>query len=447
MLLSIPWGSCGNAFHVNARTRNEPPRGKGVRIMDLQKANKKRRRNRFAWMAAIAAVVIGVLVVGGFAFNGKNLTTEPAFAADSKGLHTVAFDPEVDALPKEALCEVGDNGYIAFADNSIRSVKSGNTDFRQFGTAVSTPYKAKNDTDVTKETLKELCGNPTLLDQASKEMLLWTEELVPGADKNREWLNTIRASFDSKKGINGFVEVLKDGDEVVGKVVTEEYIKYAQWMNTVLLRFNEEGLHSPTSVRNWEQSGVNDPAKGLPLVQQAKDQESKPAWIRVLTDKNDKCLVKIGFNAEDKRIEFFNCVEPEKPSTPSTPKGGGDTPKNPVCTENCGTTPPPPPPPATCPPGTVGTPPVCKDLPSNDPSQNGNAPDGGGRNDNPGPGDVTNTENNRPPEAPRTNPPPPVQQPPVSTPDPTPPPAPEPEAPKPSAPETGCDASVPGVVC
>ncbi|MBC7869139.1 hypothetical protein H7X69_03120 [Candidatus Saccharibacteria bacterium] len=94
-----------------------------------------------------------------------------------------------------------------------------------------------------------------------------------------------------------------------------------------------------------------------------------------------------------------------------------------------------------------GTWPVCKDSPKKDPAARGNAPVGGGRNLDPGPGTyIPPTKMVRPPAAPRVNPPPPVvltpkgtPAPPVgSTPDPAPAPAPEPKAPTPAYPATGC---------
>lgn len=142
--------------------------------------------------------------------------------------------------------------------------------------------------------------------------------------------------------------------------------------------------------------------------------------------------------------------------------GNGVFPGNPglpeVPTDN-----PPPPKAPECPPDMpYGTPPVCKDSPAKDPAQNGNAPIGGGPNANPGPGKfIPPAQMEQPPSTPRVNPAPPAPEPPapqkptpsnpkptpVPTPDPAPAPPPRPSAPPPTAPETGCDDSVPGVVC
>lgn len=84
--------------------------------------------------------------------------------------------------------------------------------------------------------------------------------------------------------------------------------------------------------------------------------------------------------------------------------------------------------------------------PSKDPYPQGNAPVGGGKNQDPGPGTyITPEEMEKPPATPRVNPAPPLPttkegtvKPPVgSIPDPTPPPAPEPQAPTPEEPAAG----------
>jgi hypothetical protein len=135
--------------------------------------------------------------------------------------------------------------------------------------------------------------------------------------------------------------------------------------------------------------------------------------------------------------------KPPPPAPPTTP----ETPDNP-------------PPAQVCPPDMPhGEWPNCKDDSSRDPGPRGNAPIGQGPNADPGPGTyIPPQEMEQPPSTPYVPPAPPAPAPPaapapgpapapVPTRDPAPAPAPEPSAPPPSAPETGCDASVPGVVC
>ena len=268
-------------------------------------------------LAAIAVVVSALWGVTGL------VNSDSA----SAGAGTVAFDPETDLVPDGARCTTTD-----FVNHSIREVKAGNPEFRQFGLAVSIPFKGETDEDVTKEIVNEMCGNPTFLKMMADEMMLWN---VEGAQFNKEvWLQSILATIN-EDGLHSFVRKTQDGK----LVVTAEFQKYAGWLNTVLLtRFNEEGKQSLTSERNWEllaTSGVTS----LPVAVQASVQENKPAWVRTLKDKMDNCLLRIGFNAEDRRVEVFSCVVTPPAEPPVSP------PSNPECQVDCGGTPPPPPPP------------------------------------------------------------------------------------------------------
>lgn len=105
-------------------------------------------------------------------------------------------------------------------------------------------------------------------------------------------------------------------------------------------------------------------------------------------------------------------------------------------------------PPTTTPPTTPPT--LEKKVPSQDPAAQGNAPVGGGKNIDPGPGVyVPPAQMSQPPAAPRVNPAPPVvvKAPPIgSVPDPVQPPPPQTAAPAPAAPATGC-AAAPGTTC
>ncbi len=142
----------------------------------------------------------------------------------------------------------------------------------------------------------------------------------------------------------------------------------------------------------------------------------------------DRKAVEFTLADDSKAVVLVRCGNPVFPDKPDIPDGPTD--ENPKC-----------------PPGTVGTPPLCKDTPSEDPYRQGNAGDGGGENSDKGPGD--RTEN---PEKPgtddRVNPTRPTPEPPTPRPtprpDPTTPPPPETEAPTPDKPGTGC-VPIPGV--
>lgn len=116
----------------------------------------------------------------------------------------------------------------------------------------------------------------------------------------------------------------------------------------------------------------------------------------------------------------------------------------------------PPPVPPTVPPPPVEPPTEQKD-PSQDPYPQGNAPDGGGPNADPGPGPQTSRPTSPGPE-PRVNPPAPQPNPGSGNsgtggskpqPDPAPPPAPQPEAPAPTTPVDPGEGSgcAPGLEC
>lgn len=288
----------------------------------------------------IAVTVAGLLVgLGASGVQWGWFTAGPASA--SGGVDTIAFDPSKDAIPAEAKCDTN-----LFVDHSLRTVEVGNLEKKQFGTAVSIPLTGVDDKSVMTEMTKtEICGNPTVLEMVVKDMLSWNSSEIPGADDNKGWLNEIEQTIASApSGLNSFIaNKAKESDPWT---VTETYQKYAAWVNTVLLRSKAEGQQSLTSVRNWELSASVDPSKGLPSAQQAAVQENKPAWVRSYIDKQGNCLLRFGFNTEDRRFEVFDCKTPTPEAPPSEgnpPPGTPEVPNQPPsgCTENC--SPPPPP--------------------------------------------------------------------------------------------------------
>jgi hypothetical protein len=273
-------------------------------------------------------------VVGLIALTASIMGAVPqaTVAHADTGSGTVAFTPGFDKTPDEALCK--DNHYI---DSSSRTVQAGDVEHRQFATAVSIPFKGTTDVAVVTETSAEICGNPTELGMVVDDMMLWTG--FAGAEENKAWVGKIQADL-KKQGLDAF-----SGKNVAGdKIVSPEFQKYAGWINAVLLRFNTDGKQSLTSVRNWEVPAMADP-KTQPVAVQAADPESKPSWVRTLRNKIGTCLYKIGFNAEDKRIETFNCVTPKPPTTTTTTPNckttnSCTTTHTPTCEEkgNCTTT-------------------------------------------------------------------------------------------------------------
>lgn len=262
----------------------------------------------------VLVIVAAVLKVG---FDDTGISPQ----SDPEAQGTVAFDPETDLVPEEARCT--DNHYI---DSSNRSVRVGDKDYRQFATAVSIPYAGTTDAAVYRETSAEICGNPTEFKMTLDDMMSWKG--FPGADSNKAWIVKIQKLIE-KDGLESFIQ--KDDADTL--IVTPLFQKYAGWVNTVLLRFNADGKQSLTSTRNWELPATVTPGT-QPIAVLAKDQESKPSWVRTLTDKNGKCLYRIGFNAIDKRIETFPCAVNPPPKT-GCEKGACPTPSNPPCEHIC----------------------------------------------------------------------------------------------------------------
>lgn len=282
---------------------------------------------RAGWLIASTTAIVVIAIIAVVLKVGIDA---PAIDNKNADPGTVAFNPGVDLIPEEARCT--DNHYI---DSSIRVVQAGNQDYRQFATAVSIPYKGSTDKAVYKETSTELCGNPTELKMVADDMMLWTG--FPGADENKAWIVKIQNDI-KEHGLDSFITKNDAGD----LIVTPTYLKYAGWFNTVLLRFNTEGKQSLASTRNWELPATVTPGT-QPVAVQATTPESKPTWVRTLRDKNTACLYRIGFNAEDKRIETFPCAVPPTPGAPPTshptPTPSPTPPPTPSCTvpQNCPT--------------------------------------------------------------------------------------------------------------
>lgn len=275
--------------------------------------------NKLSLLGGLSLTAIAVLVA--LPYLGANNAM-----ADSGSSGTIAFNPETDLVPENARCTT--NAYI---DSSTRTVKADDMDYRQSATSVSIPFKGTTDDEVTKEIVSEICGNPTVLKMVADDMMLWTG--FPGAEENKKvWLQELVDDLNTN-GLDSFIQKdPKDGT----LIVSEKLVMYAGWFNTVLLDSESEGKQSLHSMSNWEVPLMASP-KTQPVAALAADQEKKPAWVRSFYDKNDKCLYRIGFNAEDKRLETFNCATPEETPPAETPPA--ETP-NPGCTTNCGETPP-----------------------------------------------------------------------------------------------------------
>ena len=96
----------------------------------------------------------------------------------------------------------------------------------------------------------------------------------------------------------------------------------AEFIGTLLGRFNVEGVKALPSKVNYHLTGGGLAVGGLPEVGLDRLQDKKSALILSVTEKNNPaCILKIGFNLGDKRPEVFGCpAPPKKTHTPtSTP--------------------------------------------------------------------------------------------------------------------------------
>lgn len=173
----------------------------------------------------------------------------------------------------------------------------------------------------------------------------------------------------------------------------------------ILSQLSTLNYHGQPLVSGLRPVGIND-----------EYEEKLPAFTFSLTNKIGQCVLKVGWNMKDGRLEQFDCSKERVPT--STPTGKG------VCLKDCGT---PPPCKQNCGPGGKN--------PAEDPNARGNAPRGGGKNDDPGKGPKSSqtpapTTPRKDPDPPKATPAP-TKPPEVTRPD---PPAKEPPAPQPKDP-------------
>ncbi len=215
--------------------------------------------------------------------------------------------------------------------------------------------------------------------------------------------------------------IIAEGGKVMnGNVYSKEGIRaYKEW---AALWTSSATQISAVDEITFQGNNTGVSAKNTPTTSKSVTGKDKSGYDIRYTDAMSKTV--------KEHSALNRCTQPTGNRIPNVPPGPTD---NPVPTP----TPTPTPTTPTCPPGYVGTPPKClqSKVPSQDPAPRGNAPVGGGLNQDPGPGTV-------PPARPA-----PVAPPVGSTPDPAPAPAPEPLAPPPSAPATGTSCA-PGIpVC
>ena len=387
----------------------------------------------------VAALVVGLLI-GGVAligifhpFSGDKATAVTAPAAVQQAL---TVNPS-DLLPESAKCSSGDE---------LNKAAAYEGPFK-WSDSVSTAFASSDKKEMLTELLKENCTNPVLLDMNVQALSAVTIDGWKVGDHN-PWMGEFLSKAE-KSGLRTAFLTKKQGQgETI--FVTADMQQTASYVNTLILRFTNEGVVSKPSLANWHRPGGGLVAGELVRTVLNSKQEGLPALRLELTEKDQGCVLAVGFNTGDKRWETLPCGPAPAPST--GPSQGPKTPPpthapTPRPTPGHKTpSPSPTPTPKTCPPSMPhGVWPICKDDPSKQPGP-GKAPNGAGKNADPGPG-VPNPSPTFP-SAPHTNPAPPE---PVksSRPDPVQPPA--TGAPAPSNPGTsagpGTCIAAPGRPC
>ena len=374
------------------------------------------------WVTTIVALTL--FLVSGVLWASNQASSDEAPASTVTGedlLQNLTVGPE-DVLPPEALCASNE-----FLRNSLASPSLAWSD------SVSTPFDDESSEEaILQELRQELCGNPTeLLMTVQGLSAIVVEDNVTISDVNpwmAEFVELAKADMFSL-----LFKTSEDGDSIF---VTPEFQTVAEMTNTVLLRLKSSGVVSATTLSNWHVDGRSGLAAGEIPVATPNPGRYTGEFIRLeYTAKGAECpIFTVGFNIGDKRFAELpgRCEpapetgEPEPQPGPTTP--AGETPTVPPTVPP--TTTPTTPPTEVCPPDKpYGTWPNCKDSPTRDPAAQGNAPQGGGQNVDPGPGEyVAPGQMEQPPATPRVNPttpaatpapaaPPVVVQPPVVVPE------------------------------
>lgn len=379
-----------------------------------------------AWMTVGFATLILAVSVIASSFIGHSASDASSHPSSSTTTTTTAPDHGVDLTnqaKKQLTVKVGDllpSKAKCNRDEFIANSLSNRN--LVWSDSVSTPFRSLDPSRMMTEVRSENCGNPTVLDMNVQALSAIKLGDFSVADAN-PWI--AKFLHESKGGLRTAWLTNKEeqGDKIF---VTGEMQQYAALVNTLLLRFHSIGIVTEQSVTNWHLPGGGLVAGELARVVLNDTQEGLPVLRLELTEKARGCIIVIGFNVLDKRWETLPCATIPPPAI-SVPGQPGTPPSHHH---------------RSCPPGTTGTPPNCltgKD-PAMDPASQGNAPTGGGQNQDPGPGQyIPPGSMIHPPAVSRVNPSPPQVAPPAgSQPDPAPAPAVESNAPPPDDPATGC---------
>ena len=337
----------------------------------------------------------------------------------------------VKTTSADAECATDDYGLVSYQIGALEAVPEP----RKWSDGISTPIAATEVEAARDELQVAICKDPllgvsyltflatdardALLASTGVDILEINAWLKPYAVETSE-INTIAAGFIP------LMDVKEPTSAQIDKAMEQNrsWQTEASYANTMFDRFAMTGIEARQSTVNYHLAAGGLAVGSLPAVERNGNEEDLPALIFSLTEK-DQCepLLEIGANVGDKRPELFKAKVCETPPTDTTD-----------CKKPCK------PPVVECPPGWDGTPPNCKAPASEDPAANGNAPIGGGKNSDSGPGTYVPPDKVDKPPKDVYVPPAPPKDPPKDPPqdDPAPPPAPETSAPPKDKPATGC---------
>lgn len=282
---------------------------------------------------------------------------------------------------------------------------------RKWSDSVSVPFKSSDEEKMRTEVMRENCTNSTTLDmnvQALSEMEIAGFSVA----KANPWIGDFLKKIDDQGLNKGTLDYRNKDQNDMTIVVTPETQEVAALANHLILQFTADTVKKEMSVKNWHLPSLDADVLPPRTVVNPK-QEGLEVFSVEYTMKGQECVFRWGWNTGDKRAEFLPC---EKPSPVPTPTS--TTPNRIVekCKKNCEK--------------------EHGKNPAEDPNARGNAPRGGGKNDDPGKG--PKSSHSPAPTTPRTDPDPPKASPPAESKPPEvtrPKPAdPEPPAPKPEKP-------------
>ena len=346
----------------------------------------------------ILMLIVGLLA-GALSLIGASA---PNAAAGTTNTPDLSVIEELTVHTASYSCAVDSNGLVSW---KVATLPAPGQDQRKWSYSPQTPFVSTDPAGMLAEVQKAVCNDPVFGSMVANyfaNLKLGTDAVV---DFN-PWLKPFAG--DPKIVVAeraGYYLPLRNVDpkNVTSAQAADAAAKNKEWqgvanlVNTLLSRPHLAGVHAELSVLSYRVA-VGNLIAGIPVIELSPTQESLPALILVVDEKQVGCILRMGFNTGDKRVEQFACTTPRIPGTPTTPgtpthpgTPPGTTPPG-GCTTNCVTTPP-----------TTSTPtpsPTCTQYTS---SQKGTC--FGGKTDAPQPSGVSTPSYNPPGSVSNTPPP------------------------------------------